>query len=324
MAAVLRVVRGAAAVVLAATAVVVPATAATASVTPPPPLCEQTLPAATEGSLVLDTPTVQAGTSVLGVLTGVATWPARLVGGGSGETFLSCTPWTPSGAAEVMPGLAYGFFLVDVPAGTPPGDYPVSLVYAEGSQLPAGGDGTLVRLSTTVTVVSGPVARPSTGAACALTGEPDTVWTLAAAGDVAPGGVARFTLSGPEYGPGMLNEYDGLRLVACIDGGAVPVVAEPYVMPVDLAVPIPAGLAPGTYTVRMWGSTSLDGGFVWWEAPLTVVAPAGPELAATGTSAVTTGVVAGALVLAGLAALLVGRARSRASRTHRERAHGRR
>jgi hypothetical protein len=275
------------------------------------PICEQVLPAATIGAITLDTPTVQAGTRALGILTGITPWPANMIGGGSGETFLSCTPWTPLGQAEVMPSPGAGVFRVDVPAGTPAGSYPVSVVYYEGSVRP-NRDGTLVRLSTTLTVSADPVADPSTGAACALTGEPASTGQLVVGDTVPAGGVVRLALDGFDGEGWILNEYDVILFLACLDGAAAPVPAYLPTTPFDL--PVPASATPGSHVVRVWGVVA--GEVVWWERPVTVTAAPAPvvrELASTGTSTGPAVMLGAALVAAGLRLVRVGRGRVVAS-----------
>jgi hypothetical protein len=276
------------------------------------PVCEQTLPAATDGVVTLDTPTVRAGGTALGVLTGVAQWPAGLVGGGSGETFLSCTPWTPLGDAEVMTTPEAGLFLVDVPAGTPAGTYPVSLVYYEGSQQTSGADGTLVRLGTTLTVTTAPVAVPSVGAACSIPGAPAASGQLVTVDTVAAGGVVRLGLTAVTDPRIYFNEYDALWFVACLDGVATPVLQDVASTPFDLTVP--AGTPAGPHTIRLWGAGGLQ--VMWWERTVVVTPAPAPDpngLAITGASTAAGATAATFLALGGVALVLV-RRRSAAAR----------
>jgi LPXTG-motif cell wall-anchored protein len=231
------------------------------------PVCEQVLPAATDGALTLDTPTVQAGTQGLGVLTDFDQWPAGLVGGGSGETFISCTPWNLNGEAEVMANQDAALFLFDVPLGTPPGSYAVSVVFSEGSQQ-ISGDGTLVRLSTTVTVTSDAVPGAQQGPACALTASPATVGQLLGDDEVVPGGSVALTLSGVP-GPALdrINEYDQLWFVACL-GGAATVIVHDATAPTAFDLAVPTGFPEGLHAVRVFAV--LDGQVVWWERMITV------------------------------------------------------
>jgi LPXTG-motif cell wall-anchored protein len=240
---------------------------AEAAAGPGPSLCEQALPAATDGLLTIDTATVQAGTSGLGVLTDFQQWPAGLVGGGSGETFVSCIPWSPLGEAEVMASEDAGLFLFEVPAGTAPGDHPVSVVFLEGSQQPSG-DGTLVRLSTTVTVTSAPATGLGESPACALAGAAATVGELAGDDVVAPGGALSLELTGVPAGVlSRINEYDQLWHVACLGGAATPVLQDDT-PPSTFALAVPAGLPLGEHTVRLYGV--LGDEVVWWERVITV------------------------------------------------------
>jgi hypothetical protein len=237
--------------------------------------CERDLPAATDGTLTLDTPTVGAGTSGLGVLTGFQQWPTGLVGGGSGETFLSCTPWIPSGEAEVMRNEDAALFLFDVPEGTAPGTYPVSVLFFEGSEQPSG-DGTLARLSTTVTVTSEPATGIQGGPACQLPGNQAPTGELLGSDVVALDGAVSLAVSGvPATGLGRINEYDQLWFVTCIDGFATPIVHE-LTPPSAFEVQLPPGLAQGVHTVRVYGL--LDSAVVWWERPVTVAAPPPPAV----------------------------------------------
>lgn len=276
-----------------------------------PPVCEQPLPTATDGTLTLDTPTVQAGSQALGILTGFARWPQALIGGGSGETFLSCAPWLPLGSAEVMPYPGAPLFLVDVPRGTPAGEYPVSVVFYEGSQEPfAPGDGPS-RLSVTLAVSAEPVRSSSTGAACALSGSPAGMQELVGGDGAVPGGVARLTLIGPQDGWGYLNEYDRLRFVACVEGTASPVLHDGEGPAVELDVQVPATVEPGVHLVRLWGA--VEGQVVWWERTITVAAPPDTsQLAVTGLSWVSVAVAGALLLLGGLAAVVARPGRRRA------------
>lgn len=242
------------------------------------PLCERDLPPATDGTLTLDAATVQAGTAALGVLDDFAQWPEGLVGGGSGETFYSCTPWLAD--AEVISTPDAALFLVDVPAGTAPGTYPVSIVFREGSTQPVG-DGTLVRLSTTVTVTSEPVGS-APGPACSLPGGPAGVGQVVGDDTAVVGDALTVGLSDVSGTVWYFNEYDRLWAVACLDGRAVVVLQDLTTAPVDLALPV--GLPPGAYTLRVWGI--LDGAVVWWERAVTVTAAPAPPAPEPGPATV--------------------------------------
>lgn len=262
------------------------------------PVCEQSLPAATDGVLTLDRSTMQPGTRGIGILTSFAQWPTGLVGGGSGETFLSCTPWAPDGAAEVMQPWDPALFLFDVPAGTPAGDYPVSVVFLVGPVLPFD-QGTLVRLGTTLTVSLDPVPRTGPTAACAIPGDAASTGQVVTSGTVVPGGTLTLGLE-PGDGAIGFNEYDTLWTVACLDGEATPVVQNIATgPPVELAVP--PDWAPGPHTVRLLGR--LDTRPLWWESTVTVTAPAARrprELPSTGSPAVPFAVLGVVAVLGGL------------------------
>lgn len=245
---------------------------------PEVPLCERDLPPATDGTLTLDAATVQAGTAALGVLDDFAQWPEGLVGGGSGETFSSCTPWL--GDAEVISTPDAALFLVDVPAGTAPGTYPVSVVFLEGSTQPIG-DGSLVRLSTTVTVTSEPVVS-APGPACALEGDAATSGQIVGDDTAVVGDALTVGLSDVTGTVWYFNEYDQLWAVACLDGRAVVVLRDLTTAPVDLTLPV--GLQPGAYTLRVWGI--LDGAVVWWERAVTVTAAPAPPAPEPGPATV--------------------------------------
>lgn len=239
------------------------------------PICEQDLPAATDGTLTLDTPSVQAGTSGLAVLTEFEAWPVELIGGGSGETFLSCTPWSTHGEAEVMPSQDAALFLFEVPPGIAPGTYPVSVLFYEDPSQP-GGAATIVRLGTTFTVTDEPAWGTQDGPACALPGSRAPEGELLSDGAAGPGDAVTLTLSGvPTDLLGQINEYDDLWFVSCISGFATPVVHE-ATPPGAFHVQLPPGMAPGVHTVRTFGL--LRGAVVWWEAEITVADPATPAV----------------------------------------------
>ena len=297
-------------VVAAAVATTVGAlTCGPAAAAPVGAYCEQTFPAASDGRLTLDTPVVQAGTQALALLSDFEAWPQHLIGGGSGETFLSCTPWQPTGNAEAMVVSDVALFLVQVPPQTPPGTYPVSVLFSERSEGPDDpGDG-VARLSTTVTVTADAVEPWSNGAACsALTGRPANVRQLGGGDGAAPGGVARLTLAPPNDAGTWFSEYDRLWFVACVDGAATPVVHEDG-NPVDIDVRLPATLTPGTHVLRLWGIVDE---VVWWERSITVaaLAPADTsQLAVTGPAWRSSAAVGALLLLGGLAILVARRGR---------------
>lgn len=238
------------------------------------PVCEQELPAATSGTLRMDSDTVAAGGSALALVSGLDRWPVELIGGGSGETFLSCTPWAPQGAAEVMPSEHAALLLVQAPVGTPPGSYPVSVVYVD----PDGADPAVVRLSTTVTVVPGPV-EPSRGVVCELDGPRAAAGVLAGDDSIVRGATGTFELD--DVGPDrltVLNEYDRLWFVACLDGIATPVVSDDPNAAFTVAAP--PGIDAGAHRLQLLGL--LDSTLVVWERSIVVE----PDVPTVGTVAV--------------------------------------
>ncbi|WP_199421820.1 hypothetical protein [Actinotalea solisilvae] len=231
---------------------------------------------AIDGTLTLDADVVQAGTPILGVLSDFAQWPAGLIGGGSGETFLSCAPWLPLGDAEALVTTAdVGLFLLDVPAGTPPGTYAVSVVFFEGPEAPPG-ERTFARLSASVTVTSEPVDAVA-GPACALPGAPAPRGSLTGDDAAVVGGALTVGLT--DLGDAAriyFDEYDTLWAVACFDGRAVPVRQDLAAAPASVRLPV--GATPGPSTLRL--GALLDGALVWWERVVTVTAAPEPPPAA--------------------------------------------
>jgi hypothetical protein len=233
------------------------------------PVCEQDLPAATSGTLRMDSATVAAGGPALALVSGLDRWPTELIGGGSGETFLSCTPWAPQGAAEVMADEDAAVLLVPVPAGTAPGSYPVSVVYVDPDAAEP------VRLRTTVTVAPDPVA-PSRGVVCELDGPDAAAGELTGDDSIPSGATGTFALD--DVGADrltVLNEYDRLWFVACLDGIATPVVSDDPGVPFTVAAP--AALEPGAHRLRLLGL--LDSTLVVWQRGIVV----GPDAPTVGT-----------------------------------------
>jgi hypothetical protein len=227
------------------------------------PFCEQDHPLASSGTLQMDSATVVAGSAALALVTGLDQWPTGIIGGGSGETFLSCTPWAPAGVAEVTPSEEAAFLLVDVPEGAPPGTYPVSVRFFD----PAAAEPTIVRLETSVTVTSDPV-DPEPGSVCGLDVVPAAVGELGGDESVVRTEPATISLGGVGVDRlTVLNEYDRLWFVACLDGVATPVVTDDPTAP--FVIGVPRSLEPGTYGLRVLGV--LDGEFVSWERSLLVV-----------------------------------------------------
>ncbi|MGW6130266.1 hypothetical protein ACWFNE_09595 [Cellulomonas sp. NPDC055163] len=272
--------------------------------------CAEVLPASTDGILTPDTATVRPGVPALAILTGFARWPTGLVGGGSGETFMSCTPWAPQGAAEVMAPREPALFLVDVPAGAPAGAYPLSVYFIDGP-VPPGTPGTRVQLSTTLTVSPGHVPVPGSSAVCALPAEAAPSGRLVLPGTVAPGGTLPLGLVDAVGQVGGFNEYDTLWAVACVDGVATPVVQD-LSSGATAEASVPAGSSPGPRAVRLLGV--LDGRAVWWDATVIVTASSGGAvtgLPSTGASVPALAGAATGLLVAGLVLVRVRTTRRR-------------
>jgi len=265
------------------------------------PICEQDVSAATDGRFMLDRSVVSPGDDILGVLTDFQQWPAALIGGGSGETFLSCTPWAPDGSAEVIPSQGAPFLLLAVPADVAPGPYTVSVVFQEGSTQPTQTDGHTARLTAQVTVAAhAPLSGGGTSPACGFSPPPASVGQLAATASVRPGRPLAVTLTGvPPVQLSPMNEYDRLWFVACLDGVATPI-AHLDEAPTAFTVDTPTGLAPGGHPLRVLGR--LDNQDASWVVSVNVAATSG--LPPSGTDAFAT-TMAGilAIVLGGLALL---------------------
>ena len=243
------------------------------------PICQQPLPTSADGTLRLANAQVAPGGEVLAVLTGFRQWPAGLVGGGSGETFLGCTPWRPLGDAEVMPHQDAALLLLPVPATATPGTYRVGVVFREGSRLPSG-DGRLARLTVPLVVTRHPVAGAGTSAACGPTAATATTGVLLAPARAAPGATVRLRLTGvPTGSVSTLNEADRLWFVACIAGRAT-AVAHTAAAPSAFDVRVPTRAGP--HAVRVTGV--VDGRPVSWQRTITVAAPAGSPSAAPTTA----------------------------------------
>ena len=253
------------------------------------PVCEQSLPAATAGAIAVDRAAVTVGQSALVVLSGFRRWPAGLVGGGSGETFLSCVPWTPQGKAEVMPQAAAVFFLIPVPARTAPGSHHLSVVFREGSTQPSG-DGRLVRLSTTLRV-TGASTAPGPSPACRATLPAAPGGRLVAPSGAAPGTTVSLRITGVAPARlGLLNEYDRHRYVVCVADRAS-TGTDPSDGTASFGVRIPTAAPPGRYQVRVFGV--LESRVVSWSQALVVrgvtpaTTPPGRTAAPSPTSAPT-------------------------------------
>ncbi len=230
------------------------------------PICEQSLPAATAGAIAVDRAAVTVGQRALVVLSGFRRWPAGLVGGGSGETFLSCVPWTPQGKEEVMPQAAAAFFLIPVPARTGTVSHHLSVVFREGSTQPSG-DGRLVRLSTTLPV-TGASTAPGPSPVCRATLPAASGGRLVAPPFAAAGTTVRVRITGVAPARlGLLNEYDRLRYVGCVANRAS-TGTDPSDGTASFGVRIPTTAPPGRYQVRVFGV--LDSRVVSWDQELAV------------------------------------------------------
>lgn len=238
------------------------------------PVCRQRLPVATDGRLQLDRTSVRPGDHTLVVLSGFRQWPAGLVGGGSGETFLACAPWQPLGRAEVLAQPAAAVFVLSVPPRTAPGTYEVGVVFREGSRQPSG-DGRLVRLVSRLTVASLPVPQPGTSPACVPRYPPAPAGVLVAPRTATAGSALRLAVTG--IAPGRLatlEEGDRLWYVACLAGRAT-IVAGSATPPAGFCVRMPRWSTPGLYVIRVYGL--LDGAAVSWQRSVRV--PAAPVVA---------------------------------------------
>ena len=230
--------------------------------------CSRPVPAATDGRLQLATPQVQHGGEALLVLSGFRQWPQGLVGGGSGETFLSCTPWQPYGAAEVMPVHEAALLLVAVPRSAAPGRYDLSVLFRQGSRT-ASEEGRLARLSVSVMVTADAPRSTTSSPVCALTARPASVGALLGPSGTRPGATAALHLVGvPSGRVTPMNEYDRLWWIACT-AGTPWVLAHGRVAPTRFSVTAPT--APGSHPVTVFGI--VDGRLVRWSHPLTVTAP---------------------------------------------------
>jgi hypothetical protein len=233
------------------------------------PTCARQVPLSTDGRLQLATPQVQRGGEALALLSGFTQWPEGLVGGGSGETFLSCTPWQPDGAAEVMPDHGAALLLVPVPRTVAPGRYDVSILFREGSRT-ASGDGRMARLTASLVVTTGPAATTASSPVCDLAARPAAQGALLGPSAVKPGGAVPLRLvSVPTGRITAMNEYDRLWWVACT-AGTPSVLAHSSVAPLRFSVTAPT--AAGGHAVTVVGI--LDGRLVRWTSPLTVTPPA--------------------------------------------------
>jgi hypothetical protein len=275
------------------------------------PICEQDLPAATDGRFTLDRSTVQPGDDIVGVLTDFQQWPAGLIGGGSGETFLSCTPWASAESAEVIRNQGAPLVLLAVPPDAVPGTYTVSVVFQEGSTQPSPTDARTARLTASVTVAT--QAAPTSGGpspACRLRATAAPLGQLAATALTRPGRPLAVTLTGvPADRLSTMNETDRLWFVACFAGVATPI-AHVDEAPTAFQADVPAALAPGSHPLQVFAL--VDGQVALWEQAITVIVPTTTTtpggLPPTGTDALAT-TCAGmlAITVGGLALLAAGR-----------------
>ena len=216
--------------------------------------CEQELPAATDGTLTLDRSTVQPGDDIVGLLTGFQQWPVGLIGGGSGETFLSLHPVGAAGPRRGdPPGRA-------VRAALGPGDGEAGHLQRERRVLrrcDAAGRGQRPARPPHSTDQGGRRNRPNAGAtspACQTQASAAPVGQLVAAAPARPGRALTVSFRGVDPASlTTLNEYDQLWFMACIGGLATPVAhrADP---PAAFAVVVPRGLDRDVLPARHRGA----------------------------------------------------------------------
>ena len=233
-------------------------------------VCTQQLPGATDGHLTLDRTSVKPGESTLAVLSAFHQWPQRLIGGGSGETFLSCAAWLPLGKAEVMVHDSAGLFQISVPAGTKPGTYSVGVVFYQGSTKPSLTEGgRKVRLSVPLTVTNHP-ATSGNSPVCQLHHPAASAGRVQAPSSthaestlpVAVTGIAQSRI-------GTLNEYHQVAYVACFAGRTAATSATS-----SFSVVIPPAMQPGSYALQVTGV--LDGNVVTWKRSVAVAGVSQP------------------------------------------------
>jgi hypothetical protein len=245
------------------------------------PICQQQLPAATDGRLTLDGSPVRPGGSTLAVLSDFRQWPARLIGGGSGETFVSCAPWLPLGRAQVMAHDAAALFDITVPVGTKPGVYVVGVVFYQGSTQPMDG-GLKVRLNAVLTVSVEVQTPPGPSPVCQLSHAAAPFGSLLVEGPTTVGAPLSVSLTGVVASRvGKLNEYDRLTYVACLGGRATAVTDLP-VATSSFVVPVPLGLRPGGYDLTVTGT--FDATVVSWSRSIQVVGSPLPSPVSTSSA----------------------------------------
>jgi hypothetical protein len=238
------------------------------------------VPASTDGRLTLDRTSVRPGDTVLGVLSDFRQWPQGIVGGGSGETFLSCTPWLRQGEIMSLAHDAAALYLIHVPLGTKPGTYPIGVhFFKEATPLP--GLGFTIGLTASLTVTDTPRAQAGVSPACALKHAASPVGALAVPASVQPGGTLPVSVTGVTKSY-QLNEYERLYFVACLAGRAT-AVTYPRTPSLSFTVPVPSGLRPGSYDLVVTGivaaNQNTNAGIFSWHRKVLVQ---GPELSATG------------------------------------------
>ena len=251
--------------------------AMSAGADPAAAVCTQQLPGATDGHLTLDRTSIKPGESTLAVLSAFHQWPQRLIGGGSGETFLSCAAWLPLGKAEVMVHDSAGLFQITVPAGTKPGTYSVGVVFYQGSTKPSLTDGgRKVRLSVPLTVTNHP-ATSGNSPVCQLHHAAASAGRVQAPSSthaestlpVAVTGIAQSRI-------GALNEYHQIAYVACFAGRTAATSATS-----SFNVVIPPAMQPGSYDLQVTGV--LDGSVVTWKRNVAVAGVSQPTPTPTRT-----------------------------------------
>jgi LPXTG-motif cell wall-anchored protein len=237
------------------------------------------VPASGDGRLTLDRTSVRPGDTVLAVLSHFRQWPQGIVGGGSGETFASCTPWLPFPEIMAVAHDTAGLYLIHVPLGTKPGRYPVGVEFLKE---PSHTDfGFHIGLTAWLTVTANPPAQVGVSPACALKHAASPVGALSTPASVRPGGTLPVSVTGVAKSY-PLNEYERLYFVACLAGRATPV-SYPRNPSLSFTVPVPSGLRPGSYDLVVTGivaaNQNTNANFFSWHRTVVVQ---GLELPATG------------------------------------------
>ena len=251
--------------------------ASSASADPAAAVCTKQLPAATDGHLTLDRTSVKPGESTLAVLSAFHQWPQRLIGGGSGETFLSCAPWLPLGRAEVMIHDSAGLFSISVPAGTKPGTYSVGVVFYQGSTQPSLTEGGReVHLSVPLIVTNHP-ATSGNSPVCQLHHAAAPTGRLQAPSSTQPESTLPVAVMGVSQSHiGALNEYRHLTYVACFGGHATTTTSAS-----GFNLLVPPAMQPGSYDLKVTGV--VDGKVVTWTRSVAVLGTSQPTPTPTRT-----------------------------------------